>query len=414
MSRAVTVVGIGDDGCAGLSARAANAIARARVLAGGERHLAFFPQFRGERVVLDRNLSTALDRIAALADEEPVCMLASGDPLFFGIGTRVLERVGAEHVEFIPQPSSVQWAFARAGLSWHDAAFLSLHGRTRGGLVARLRGHAKVACLTDHHNTPAALARHLLDHGEPGWQAWVCERLGGPGERVRRFALEALAGCEDVDPLNVLLLVRGDPAWRPPPAVPFLADDAFEQRSPRRGLITKREVRLLSLAALGLRRDSVVWDVGAGSGSVGIEAALVASEGRVYAIERDPDSVANCRRNARAHGADNLDVIAGTAPAALADLEPPDAVFVGGSGGHLAAVIAACTAPLRPGGRLVVNAVTLETLEEARRACADAGLATEITLVSVARGVPLAGRTRLDPLTPVYVIAATRAAGGAS
>jgi precorrin-6B C5,15-methyltransferase / cobalt-precorrin-6B C5,C15-methyltransferase len=408
---AVTVVGLGADGCAGLSARAASAVAAATVLVGGERHLAFFPQFRGERIVIDRQLSQALDRVALLADEEPVCVLASGDPLFFGIGARVAERVGAEHVEFIPHPSSIQWAFARAGLPWEDAAFLSLHGRGRAGLVARLRERRKVACLTDRQNTPAAVARHLLAHGETAWQAWVCERLGGPGERVRSLALGALATCEDVDPLNVLLLVRSDPAWRPPSALPFLADDAFEQRSPRRGLITKREVRCLSLAALRLRRDCVVWDVGAGSGSVGIEAALVATEGRVYAVERDPEAAARCRRNACAHGADNLVVVSGTAPEALAALEAPDAVFVGGSGGHLDAILAACAGRLRRGGWIVVNAVTLETLAEARRAYSDAGLACEVALVSVSRGVPLAGRTRLDPLSPVYVLSAR--AGGA-
>lgn len=413
MTRAVTVVGVGADGCAGLSARAAGAVAGAAVLAGGERHLAFFPQFRGQRIVLDRQLDQALERVALLADEEPVCVLASGDPLFFGIGARVLQRLGAEHVEFIPHPSSVQWAFARVGLGWEDAVFLSLHGREPAGLVARLRGRAKVACLTDRHHTPAAIARHLLDHGETGWRGWVCERLGGPGERVRSLPLEALAACEDVDPLNVLILVRSEPAWRPPAALPFLPDDAFEQRRPRRGLITKREVRLLSLAALGLRRDSVVWDVGAGSGSVGIEAALIASEGRVYAVERDPEAAEHCRRNARTHGADNLEVVASAAPGALAGLPAPDAVFVGGSGGCLHDVIAACAARLRAGGRLVVTAVTLETLEQARRAFAEVGLGCEITLVSVARGAPLAGRTRLEPLSPVHVLAGGREGGPA-
>ncbi|OFX23902.1 MAG: precorrin-6y C5,15-methyltransferase (decarboxylating) subunit CbiE, partial [Anaeromyxobacter sp. RBG_16_69_14] len=260
MRRPVSVVGIGADGCAGLSSRAAGAVASARVLASGARHLAFFPQFQGERIALDRSLAAALDRIATLADEDPVCVLASGDPLFFGIGARLLERMPVEDLEFIPHPSSVQWAFARAGVAWEDAAFVSLHGRGREGLAARVRRRRKVALLTDRVNEPPALARHLLEHGARDLQAVLCEDLGGAGERVRRCALEELAALEDVRALNVLLLLRPE-GWSPPPTIPCLPDEAFEKQ---RGLVTKREVRLLALGALGLRDDSVVWDVGAG------------------------------------------------------------------------------------------------------------------------------------------------------
>ncbi len=414
MRRAVTVVGIGDDGCGGLSARAAGAVASARVLAGGARHLAFFPQFDGERIPLDRGLAAALARVAEGAAELPVCVLASGDPLFFGIGRRIIEAVGAEHVEVIPHPSSIQWAFARAGLSWEDAAFLSVHGRGRAGLAARLRLAAKAAILTDAVETPAAVARHLLEHGQHGFWAWLCERAGGPAERVRKLSLEALAGVDDADPLNVLLLSRADPAWRPPPTVPHLPDDAFEQRTPRRGLVTKREVRLAALAAMRLRLDAVVWDVGAGTGSVGIEAGLLACEGRVVAVERDPTSAERCRRNARAHGADNLTVIEGAAPEALAGEDPPDAVFVGGSGGRLADIVALAASRLRPGGRVVIAAVTLETLEAARRALALAGLPAEVSLHGSARGTPLAGCTRLEPLNPVFLVTGERPDGGAA
>jgi precorrin-6Y C5,15-methyltransferase (decarboxylating) len=408
MRRPVTVVGIGADGCAGLSSRAIGAVASARVLAGGERHLAFFPQFAGERIVLGRDLAGALDRLAALADEAAVCVLASGDPLFFGIGGRLLGRFPIEDLEFVPHPSSVQWAFARAGLTWEDAGFLSLHGRGREGLAARVRRRRKVALLTDGVNAPPALARHLLAHGVRDLRAVVCEDLGGPGERVRRHALDELAALDDVRPLNVLLLVRPE-GWRAPPVIPFLPDDRLEKR---RGLITKREVRLLALGALRLRDESVVWDVGAGSGSVAVEAALVACEGLTFAVERDPECLEHCRRNARAHGADNVRVVAGDAPEALARLGAPDAVFVGGSGGALADILTAAADRLTPGGRLVVSAATLETLEEARRALRALGLDHEITLASFARSSPVGGRTRLDPLSPIHLVAATKPAGG--
>lgn len=412
MRRPVTVVGIGADGCAGLSSRAASAVAEADVLAGGERHLAFFPQFRGERVLLGGDVAGAVERIAALADEHAVCVLASGDPLFFGIGARLCARVGAEHVEVLPHPSSIQWAFARAGIAWEDAALLSVHGRALTGIAARLRRARKAALLTGGAATPAAVARHLLDHGERGLEAWLCEDLCGPEERVRRFeSLEAVAACADASPLNVLLLARSDPAWRPPPALPFLPEGALDMRRPRAGLVTKREVRALALATLAIRPDAVVWDVGAGSGSVAIEAASLAPEGKVFAVERDAESAGNCRANARAHGMDHVLVVEGEAPGALEGLDAPDAVFVGGSGGALGAIVARALERLRPGGRIAVAAVTLETLEEARRALAAAGAEPEVTLVSASRGAPLAGRLRLDPLTPVFLVAASRPEG---
>jgi precorrin-6B C5,15-methyltransferase / cobalt-precorrin-6B C5,C15-methyltransferase len=412
--RPVTVVGIGADGCAGLSSRAAGAIAAADVLAGGARQLAAFPQFRGERIVLAKDVAGAVDRVAALADEHAVCVLASGDPLLFGVGARLVERLGAEHVEVLPQPSSVQWAFARAGLAWDDAAILSVHGRPLAGIAARIRRARKAALLTGGAASPAAVARHLVDHGEGGLAAWICEDLGGPGERIRRFgSLEDAAACEDVAPLNVLLLARTDPAWRPPPALPFRAESELEMRRPRAGLVTKREVRALALASLAIRPDAVVWDVGAGSGSVALEAAALAPEGRVFAVERDRESAGHCRANARRHGMDHVAVIEGEAPAALAALDAPDAVFVGGGGSAVGEIVGAAVARLRPGGRIVVAAVTLETLADARAALARAGVDPAVTSISVARGAPLAGRTRLEPLSPVFLVAGGMPGGGA-
>jgi precorrin-6Y C5,15-methyltransferase (decarboxylating) len=408
---AVTVVGIGDDGCKGLSARALEAVMTASWLVGGTRHLAFFPEFRGERIVLQDGIGPALDRVAALCHENNVCVLASGDPLFFGVGSLVIKKVGAAHVAVIPQPSSVQWAFARAGLKWDDARFLSLHGRPRTGLCSRLRLVGKAALLTDPDNSPPALARHLLAHGQTGWRAWVCENLCGPGERVRSFTLAELAGLAegDVDPLNVLLLVRDDPQWRAPPVIPYLPEDAFAKRIPKKGLITKREVRLLSLAALALRPDSVVWDVGAASGSIAIEAAQLAPDGRVYAIEVETESVAICRDNVLELGVDNVEVIEGRAPAALETLEAPDAVFIGGSKGSMEEIIDVAWERLRPGGRLVVNAITLENVNEAYQALRKRDLVPEVTLVQIARAEPLARYLRFEALNPIQIFAVGKA-----
>lgn len=410
--RAVAVVGIGDDGCASLTSRAVNAVLGAHVLFGGRRQLEFFPQFAGERIVLGSGLETALDRIAELAEEHQVCVLASGDPLFFGIGRRIIEKLGAEHVEVIPQPSSMQLAFARVGLDWQDALLLSLHGRPLEGLVTRLRRAHKAALLTDGENTPARIAAHMGEHGERRWTAWICENLGGPDERVRRFALTELPEVRDVAPLHVLVLRRDDPGWRPPPAIPFLHEDEFAKRMPHKGLITKREVRLLSIAALRLRPDAVTWDIGAGSGSVSVEAALLSPEGRVYAVELDPEGVRLCRDNVRSHGVDNVRVVEGRAPEALVSLEDPDAVFVGGSKGSLEEIIDLSLDCLKPGGRLVVNAITLENAGEAYRVIRRRNLVPEVTLLQVARAEPLSRYLRYEAQNPIQIFSVDKPASG--
>jgi precorrin-6Y C5,15-methyltransferase (decarboxylating) len=407
-TRAITVVGIGDDGCKGLTARGLAAVMAAEWLVGGERHLAFFPEFGGERIVLQDGLGAALDRVAAVADEHNVCVLASGDPLFFGVGSLIIKKVGADHVDVIPHPSAMQWAFARVGLKWDDAQWMSLHGRPSEGFITRLRGASKVALYTDETNRPAALAAAMQAHEETGWRAWVCENLAGPGERVRSFTIAELAACTDIGPLNVLLLSRRDPAWRPPPVISFLHEDAFAKRMPKKGLITKREARLLSLAALAIRPDSVVWDIGAGSGSLAIEAAMLARAGRVYAIEVDPEGVEICRDNVRTHRVDNVQVVAGRAPEALAALETPDAIFVGGSKGSMEEIIDVALDRLAPGGRLVVNTITLENSGEAYQAFRRRALVPEVILLQVSRAEPLAHYLRYEAQNPIQIFAVTK------
>jgi precorrin-6Y C5,15-methyltransferase (decarboxylating) len=406
MRRAVTVIGIGDDGCVGLSSRAANAVAAAQVLVGGERHLAFFPQFKGERVVLKDKLGETLARVAEVAGEHNVCVLASGDPLFFGVGALVVKKLGKEHVELLPQPSSMQHAFARVGLKWDDAALLSVHGKPLDGLAVKLRRAAKVALFTDDENSPARIAAHLCDYNVSGFRAWVCENLGGADERVRAFdSLEAMKSATDASPLNVVILQRTDEKWRAPSPTSFLHEDEFAKRMPKKGLITKREARLLSIAQLRVRPDSIVWDVGAGSGSIAIEAALSAYDGRVYAVEVDAEGVEICRDNARTHGADNVRVIAGRAPEALAGLEAPDCVFVGGSKGSMEEIVDVALDRLRPGGRLVVNAITLENVGEAYASFKKRELVPDVIMLNVSRAEPLARYLRWEAQNPIHIFA---------
>lgn len=408
--KTITVVGIGDDGCVGLSSRAVNAVARCQVLAGGERQLAFFPQFGGHQVVFKDGLSKALGELAELADENTICVLASGDPMFYGIGALLAKKLGPERMEVIPQPSSIQLAFARIGRSWNDATILSLHGKPLEGLTTRLKRTARAGVLTDDRNSPPVLARHMLEFGERHWRAWVCENLCGPGEKVTAFgSLESLANAQGIGNLNVLVLERTEANWRSAPTVLNLHEDAFAKRIPQKGLITKQEIRLLSIGAMAIRPDDVIWDIGAASGSVAIEAAAIACEGRAYAIEMEAESLEYCRENLRTHGIDNVRVVDGQAPQILDSIEDdPDAVFIGGSKGQLSRIIEVAFERLKPGGRIVVNAITFENVSQAYQTFKDMGIKPQITQINVARGVSIASYTRYEALNPIHTLVAVK------
>lgn len=409
---AFSIVGIGDDGAAGLTPRARWAVQNAELLAGSERQLALFADFDGERVVLQKGLRAGLENLATRMDDKRICLLASGDPLFYGIGSLAVKIIGGDKIEFIPQPSAIQLAFSRVGIAWQDAKIISLHARSCEGFLTRIRHAAKVACFTDATNSPAAVATRLLDYNDTAWEAWVCERLGGVQERVRHFATPAdLAACADIDPLNILILRRTDPTWQAPPRMSYLHEDEFAKRMPKQGLITKREVRTLSLAALAIRPRDVVWDIGAGSGSMSIEAALLAEEGHVYAVETNTECVDFCRENILAHRVDNVRVVAGRAPDALADLDAPDAVFVGGSKGQLAEIIKLALTRLSPGGRLVVNAITFENVGEAYQTFRGLEIMPEVIQLNISRGKKVAHYLRYEALNPIHIFSVTKPLG---
>ena len=405
---AVRILGLDGRGCAGLSSHAIEIAMRAQVLVGGERHLAFFPQHAGTQIVLGKKISETLDEVASLAEESDVCILASGDPSFFGVANLVQRKIGRDHVEVIPAVSAMQLAFARAQLPWSSAKLVSLHGRPMHGVVSRLRHTRTAGFFTDARNSPSAIARHLLRFGDAGWRATVCESLSMPEERVSRFAnLEELRDAVNISDLNVLILERTDDEWCSPPAMGFLDEDCFSKKMPRAGLITKREVRALTLAQMRVPPSGIVWDVGAGSGSVSVEAARLAPEGSVFAIEVDEECIGYCRENVVAHGADNVEVIGGLAPKALEDLPRPDSVFIGGTKGSMAAIVDLAARKMNNGGSLVVNAITLESVSAVREAFALVGLVPNVTLLQVSRGAKLAHYLRYEALNPIHIFSAT-------
>jgi precorrin-6Y C5,15-methyltransferase (decarboxylating) len=406
----LAVVGIGDDGPSGLADHARELIRRAELLVGGRRHLGFFVEHRAERLVITNNLDEVVERLAAEVDRRRCVVLASGDPCFFGIGPRLVERLGPERVEIVPQVSSVALAFARLGLAWQDATVLSAHGRELENVLGPAARAGKVAILTDDRYTAAAIAEALLAGGMPDCQAFVCEHLGGPAERVVRTRLGELPGQEFAR-LNLLVLVRPTP--QPPTRVgkggwgvgPALGRPESDYRHAR-GQITKAEARAVTLSKLRLPPDGVLWDVGAGSGSLSIEAAGLMPRGAIYAVERDGEQVACLRENVRRHVTPQVRVVDGEAPGVLRKLPRPDRIFVGGGGAQLVPILQACLERLEGTGRLVLNAATLESVVEAQACLRKAGWASELVQLAVSRGREVGGRTRLEPLGPVFILSA--------
>jgi precorrin-6Y C5,15-methyltransferase (decarboxylating) len=395
------------EGASGLTPAWRQRVEAAEVLAGGERHLGYFPHFAGERLPIRHGLDPWIEAVAAAAEiGRRVVVLASGDPLFYGIGTRLVRRLGSEQVEIHPQASSLQLAFARVGISWEDAVWVSLHARPFEQLRKVLGRSAKIGVLTDGCRTPEAICRWLVETGVDEYEVAVLENLGSPEERLVRGRPDALVG-ERFAPLNVLLLLRRAD-WLPPArgegALLGTPEEAFAHRRTGEGLITKSEVRAVTLARLQPLPTDVVWDIGAGSGAVSIEWGRLLTQGLVYAIERAPAVFSQLQENLRHHRAYNVIPIQDEAPQCLAGLPDPDGVFIGGSGGKLAPIFREALRRLRPGGRLVANLILLEHVAEAQELIRSMGLSADLVWLSVARGRPLAGKTCLEPLTPVVVL----------
>jgi precorrin-6B C5,15-methyltransferase / cobalt-precorrin-6B C5,C15-methyltransferase len=354
----VTVVGIGGDGWRGLTGEAQAALRDATVIVGAERQLALLPDrpdLAGRRVPLPSPLLPALDELVTA--NPGLCVLASGDPMLHGIGATLARRLGAARIRVLPAVSSVALACARLGWAEHEVEVASLVSRPAETILPAVQPGARVLVLCRDGGTPATLAALLAGRGWPGALITVLEHLGGPAERVTGpypahkpdpgpFADLCVAGLE----------CAAGPGTPVLPRVPGLPDDAFETD----GQLTRRELRALALAALAPAPGQLLWDVGAGSGSVGIEWMRAAPRCRAVAVEPRPDRAERIRANATSLGVPDIDVKCGAAPDALAELPAPDAVFVGG-GVSAAGVLDACWKALRPGGRLAAHAVTVES-----------------------------------------------------
>jgi precorrin-6Y C5,15-methyltransferase (decarboxylating) len=342
-------------------------------------------------------------------------LVSIGDPLFYGIARYLCDRLGEERFDIVPHVSSMQLAFARVKESWDDAYLADLGSRPVEAIVSKIRNVEKVGLFSSDRCPPRRLARAMLDRGLDDFRAFVCEHLGSPDERLTQAGLPEL--CEmDFDPLHVLILVRSpDLATRADRLGGRLLqfgnpDELFSQNQPRRSLVTTAEVRAIALAQLNIRPNSIVWDVGAGSGSVSVEAAQLASLGQVFAIEPRADDLAMIPVNAERFGVENVRPIAGKAPEALADLPDPDAVFVGGTGRHVGSILRSAFARLKTGGRMVVNVSSVEALVEAHRLLKELTRDVHVWDVHVSRGVEQLDRLRFHSNNPSYLLAVGKSA----
>ncbi len=401
MKDKIKVIGIGDDGKQSLLPIYEKWIYESDVLVGGERHLSFFQDFNGEKVMIKGGLSSLITKLEK--EKRNVVVLASGDPLFYGIGSYLAKKL---NVEVYPYLSSLQQAFSKMNESWQDAYIVSVHGRSMKGLAQRINGREKIALLTDATNSPSQIARYLRSFDMNEYKAFVAENLGGENERYAFYELEEMENTE-FSSLNVVILKKTTEGktWS------FGIDDAeFHQRKPEKGLLTKREIRTLSLSEMKLTSKSVVWDIGTCTGSVAIEACLIAKEGQVYAIEKNDHDLENCRLNMRKFRTD-FTVVQGKAPDKLDQFPDPDAIFIGGTAGGMEDILSICSSRLKRGGRIVLNAVTIENLSQAVDGFRRNGLDVNITLSQISRSKPILNLTRFDALNPIYIITAMHKEG---
>jgi precorrin-6B C5,15-methyltransferase / cobalt-precorrin-6B C5,C15-methyltransferase len=397
----IKMIGIGDEGKVSLLPMYEKWIYESELLIGGKRQLSFFPEFAGEKMAIEGGLSSLVERLQS--ETRNIVILASGDPLFYGIGSYLSSKID---LDIYPYLSSIQLAFARMQERWQEAYFISVHGRSIKGLAQRVDGKKTVAILTDTENSPNKIAQYLLSFGMTEYEAFVGENLGSDKERCRWFTLAEMKD-EEFSPLNVVILKKKgeSPHW------PIGIDDAeFFQRKPDKGLITKKEIRTLSISALRLMDDSTVWDIGTCTGSVAIEAAKIAREGQVFAIEKNEGDLENCKQNLAKFRVDAT-LLHGKAPEGLDTFPDPDAVFIGGTAGGMEDILDICCSRLKACGRIVLNAVTIENLSEAMLAFKERGYETNITLAQISRSKPILNLTRFDALNPIYIIEAWRKEG---
>ncbi len=375
-------------------------IAQADILIGGERHLAFFNHLDAKKKTITKDLKALAAFIRERLATRRIVVLASGDPLFFGVGAYMVQALGPDNVRVHPNISSVAAAFARAKMAWSHAGVVSLHGRDhQADLFRTLRTHDPAAVFTDPRHNPAWLAALLLSKGFHHYQMGVFEQLGTPSERIGWYDLTQ-AQSKTFNQPNLVILKPVSGGKRPVLHL-GMPDDAFEHE---KGLLTKQEIRAAVLAKLSLAPENILWDLGAGSGSVAIEASVLITRGVIVAVEQNASRVSQIESNMRRWGVVNMEVVQAVLPSGLENLPTPDRVFIGGGGRDLDRIITAAAALMSPGGVMVVNTVLLANLERILGALRDMGFETEAIQIQVCKTKPMPWSERFEAGNPVWIL----------
>lgn len=401
-ARWLTVIGIGEDGLDGLSAVAREALISADILVGGNRHLAMVPEDGRDRIVWGSPLAVTLDRIMEMAGR-PVAVLATGNPMWFGIGATLSRSVPPEAMRIIPAPSAFSLAASRLGWPVAEVECLTVHGRAIDRIRYFLGPNIRMIILSHDGETPAQVASILRETGYGKSAVAVFTHISGPEEDMIASTADEWVSSEVADLNTIAIHCQSGPESRVLSRVPGLPDDIFSHD----GTITKREVRATTLASLAPLPGQLLWDVGAGHGTVAIEwmRSDVKGTTRAVAIEHNSDRINAIRDNALALGVPDLDIVAGKAPDVLAELEPPDAVFIGG-GLSTPDMVATCWNNLKPGGRLVANSVTFEG-EKLLMEWAETTKG-ELIRFDISRGSAVGSFKSWDPAKPVTQLRATK------
>ncbi|MGK7932123.1 MAG: precorrin-6y C5,15-methyltransferase (decarboxylating) subunit CbiE [Microcystaceae cyanobacterium] len=412
----ISVVGIGLEGKDSLTTSVQQIVNEATVLVGGRRHLSYFPDHLGEKLEI-KELTATINQLKSLINQqEKIVILATGDPLFFGIGRILVEHFSSHQLQFYPHLSCVQLAFNRLKIPSQDSQVISVHGRDLHSFTSCLqKGVEKLAVLTDSINHPAAIANFYLSLDSPcHYTLFVCENLGDKSEKISQFLPNEISilgsqSVEDFSSLNVVIFIRQPaPLTIETGELPLfsLNDSDFISFSDHPNLMTKKEIRSLILGELALQPNQIIWDIGAGTGSVSIEIARLCPSSQIYAIEKTAMGISLIDKNSEKFQVANIITLQANAPNGLDGLPSPHRIFIGGTGGNLEAILSLCQDRLQDKGRLVMAFATLEHCGQVIEWLKQENWTYQLLQVQISRSSPVATLTRFSPLNPVMIITA--------
>ena len=411
----IKVIGIGLEGANSLRPSVLTMVENSTILVGGERHLNYFPDYQGIKLKINKIAQVIKDIKKYEKQGKKIVILATGDPLFFGIGRILIKEFSREKLEFYPYLSSVQLAFNKLQIPWQSAKVISTHGRDINSLIPYWKkGEEIIAILTDNHNNPLVIWQLYQQLKLPiKYDFWLCEDIGSKTEKISKIEQEEDINLASLSSLNLLILKQNqsrDKNLIKLDKLPLLGieDNLFSTFDDRPGLMTKREIRLLILGELELQNQQIIWDIGAGTGTVSIEIARLSKNSQIYAIEKSAIGAKLIAENINKFQVNNINIIHGLAEEIVNDLPPVDRVFIGGSNGKLIELLDIIATKIKAQGKIVIALATLENLHIASQWFKEKQWQYQIINAQINKSLSLANMTRFNPLNPVNIISAKR------